>query len=276
MAAEFCVVCGRTDRPLEEGLCADCYAARHRLVEVDPGASLTLCPVCGARKHRDRWEPSRTGQFLGAEELNPFLRPLPEVGLRKVDWEEVGAEANARVYEGTAKLRFRGTEREQPLTLKVRIVATTCPTCSRKAGHFYTAQIQLRGPDARLPPGARRLRERLRSAWEAVIPEAKPEWRHAVSWAEELPEGWDFFVTDTLAARGLAKLFKYRAGAQVKESATLWGRKDGRDVYRVTVLVRLPLPEVDAPRASEAAASPDEGPGDGPPAPRRHRVQRHA
>jgi nonsense-mediated mRNA decay protein 3 len=275
LAAEFCVVCGRTDLPLEDGLCTECFAARNRLVDVDPEARITLCPICGSRKHRDLWQPSRTGTFLGSEDLNPFLRPLPEVGIRKVDWEEVGAEANARIYEGVAKVRFRGSEREIPLALRVKIIGTTCPTCSRKAGHFYTAQIQLRGPDGRLPPGARRLRERLRSAWEAVLPEAKPEWRDALSWAEELPEGWDFFVTDTLAARGLAKLFKLRAGAKVKESATLWGRKDGRDVYRVTVLIRLPLPD----RPDEV---PDDEEGSEPPtevgsAPiRSRRLERHA
>jgi nonsense-mediated mRNA decay protein 3 len=251
---EFCVVCGRTDRPLSDGLCADCFAKKVPLLTVVDHPKVTVCPVCGSRQVRDRWEPSTSGLFLGAEDLNPFLVPLPEVGIRRVSWSEVGVEANARTYEGIATLRFRGTEPEVPVRLKVKLETRSCPDCSRKAGHFYTAQLQLRGPDDRLPPGARKLRDRLRSTWEAVLPEAKPDWRRALSWAEELPEGWDFFLTETLAARGIAKLLKERTGAKIKESATLWGRKDGRDVYRVTICVRVPL----APEATSRAARPDE------------------
>jgi nonsense-mediated mRNA decay protein 3 len=256
---EFCIVCGRTDRPLDDGLCAECFAKRFPLIETVGGPQVTLCPSCGSRQVRDRWELSKAGKFLGAEDLHPFLRPHPDVGIRRVSWNEVGVEANARAYDGVATVRFRGLELEVPLHLKVRVEAKSCPACSRKAGHFYTAQIQLRGPDERLPPGARKLRDRLRTSWEAVLPDAKAEWRRSLSWAEERPEGWDFFLTDTLAARGIAKLLKVRAGAQLKESATLWGRKDGRDVYRVTICVRLPLTAMppadeelegrDAPRA---------------------------
>jgi nonsense-mediated mRNA decay protein 3 len=237
---EFCVVCGRTDRPLDEGVCPDCFADRHALVRAAKGATVTLCPTCGSRESRGRWIPSEAGKFLGAEDLSPFLDPHPEAGIPRVHWTEVGAEANHRSYEGEVTVRFRGIERVVPVELQVKVIARTCPDCSRKAGHFYTAQIQLRGPEGRLPPGARNLRARLRSAWDAVIPDAKPSWRKALSWGEELPEGWDFFLTDTLAARAIGKLMKHRLNASVKESATLWGRKDGRDVYRVTVCIRLP------------------------------------
>ncbi len=130
-----------------------------------------------------------------------------------------------------------------PVAITVRVDAITCPTCSRKAGHFYTAQIQLRGPEGRLSSGARQRRARLMSAWEAILPEARSEWRTALSWGEEKPEGWDFFLTDTLAARNLAKLMKHRLGATLKESATLYGRKDGHDIYRVTICLRVPSPE---------------------------------
>ena len=240
MGGEFCVVCGRTDRTLEDGVCPECYADRHPLLEVVGSPTVTICPGCGARPIRDRWEPSGSGSFLGASDLNPLLKPHAEVGIRRVHWNEVGADSQSRSYEGEATVRFRGLERTVPVHLKVRVISKSCPDCSRKAGHFYTAQIQLRGPESRLPPKARELRARLLSAWEAVLPEARAEWRAALSWAEEKPEGWDFFLTDTVAARSLGRLLKDRLHGTLKESATLWGRKDGHDVYRVTVCVRVP------------------------------------
>ena len=242
MSDEFCVVCGRTDVPVQDGLCTDCFAKRSPLVAVAERPEVTICPSCGSRKSGDRWVASESGVFLGKEDLNAFLRPLPEVGIRRVQWTETGHDRHSRQYEGEATVRFRGEERPVPLKLSVRIASRTCPDCSRKSGHFYTAQIQLRGPEGRLPPGARRLRARLKSAFEAVLPEARSEWRGALSWAEERPEGWDFFLTDTVAARNLARLLKGRLGGTLKESATLWGRKDGQDVYRVTICVRIPTP----------------------------------
>jgi len=239
---EFCVVCGRSDRPIEDGLCAECFVARTPLIEVAEDPAVTLCAVCGARKAGERWVPSNAGRFLGKEDLQPFLRPRPDVGIRRIEWTEGESGPGTRSYRGEAVARFRGSERTVPVALTVRVDAITCPSCSRRAGHFYTAQIQLRGPEGRLASGARQRRARLMSAWDAILPEARPEWRAALSWGEEKPEGWDFFLTDTLAARNLAKLMKHRLGATLKESATLYGRKDGHDIYRVTICLRVPAP----------------------------------
>lgn len=75
----------------------------------------------------------------------------------------------------------------------------------------------------------------------------RPDWRKAVSWREELPEGWNCFFTDTLAARAVAKLAKQRYGASLKESSSLVGRKNGQDLYRVTFCLRFARRSTDAP-----------------------------
>ena len=96
-------------------------------------------------------------------------------------------------------------------------------------------------------------------AWEAALPEARPEWQRALSWFEERPEGWDFYLTDSISARSLARLMKTRLSAKLKESATLWGRKNGQDVYRVTLCLRVP------PAAPQPAAAPGPRTGAGRP-----------
>jgi NMD protein affecting ribosome stability and mRNA decay len=70
-----------------------------------------------------------------------------------------------------------------------------------------------------------------------------------MSWREELPEGYDVFFTETLAARSVARVAKQKFHATVKESATLFGRKDGQDIYRVTLCLRFPRagPDVASP-----------------------------
>jgi len=94
----------------------------------------------------------------------------------------------------------------------------------------------------------------LEGIWAEVLAEARPDWRKAVSWLDDLPEGWDVFFTNTLAARSIARVAKQKFGASLKESATLFGRKNGQDVYRVTFCLRFPRSNAPpAPRTAPAA-----------------------
>ncbi len=237
---EFCVLCGRTGLPLTDGVCAECEASRRTLVSTRPHASVTVCPSCGAREVGKHWERAGASALLGSEDLVPFLVPDDQVAIRRVEWQETGSNPMLKNIHGDVHLRFRGLERVVPVEFTTKIVHRTCPDCSRRSGHYYTALIQLRGPENGSRRKAPELRQRLAEIWDTTIPTARADWRGHHSWTEMKPEGWDHYFTETLAARGVARLFKERFGAEVKESATLYGRKDGQDLYRVTFAVRFP------------------------------------
>jgi len=240
VSEEFCVVCGRTDVAVTEGECADCFAKRVPLVTAPEHTTVVLCPTCGARCVGQHWEPSVAGDRLTTDDLTPILAPHPEVGIRRVLWTESGGTPTLRELEGEVHLRFRGSDRVLGVRITVKVNHRACPNCSRKSGRFYTARIQLRGSENGPHESSADRRERLARIWDRVVPEARLSWRSALSWREALPEGWDFFLTDTTSARALARFLKQRLGADLKESATLWGRKDGHDVYRVTLRLRVP------------------------------------
>jgi nonsense-mediated mRNA decay protein 3 len=246
MTDEFCVVCGATGRPLTDGVCAPCAADRTPLVRAPEHAVVIICPHCGARKAGASWKRAGASPLLTAEDLTPLVAAHPEAAVRGIHWEEKSSTATVRDLVGTARVRFRGIEREVPVELSVRTEHQTCTDCSRKSGRYYTAVIQLRGDSERLREKPPALRARLERIWTQIMSEARPDWRRSVSWQEDLPEGWDVFFTDTLAARAVAKVGKQKFGASIKESATLFGRKDGQDVYRVTFCLRFPR-EVDPP-----------------------------
>ncbi len=241
MEDEFCVVCGRTDLPLEDGVCPDCSAKRTRLVWFEGHPSVEVCANCGARKIGQHWERRGSSPtLLGGDDLTPLLSVHPDVGIRRVQWTETASDPVQRTFQGEVELRYRGTERSVVVEMPVRLKAVTCPECSRRTGHFYTALIQVRGTSERLRGSSAVLRARLDRAFETVLAQTKKEWRDSFSWREALPEGWDYYLMNTLAARSVARLAKSRLGAELKESATLWGRKNGKDVYRVTFCLRIP------------------------------------
>ncbi|HTW55265.1 MAG TPA: 60S ribosomal export protein NMD3 [Thermoplasmata archaeon] len=255
---EFCVLCGRAGRPLTDGVCADCAADRTPLVTVPEHAEVVVCPTCGARLAGRHWERAGTSELLTAEDLAPFLVVHADAGLRGVRWEEGKATGTIRELTGRARVRFRGIERDVPLAMSVRTVHRTCPECSRRSGRYYTAIVQLRGgADDRREKAIPR-RERLAGIWEAIVRESRADWRAALSWREELPEGWDIYFTETLAARAVARLARQRFGASLTESASLFGRKDGRDVYRVTFCLRFPRGPDPPATGGRAAARPQQ------------------
>ena len=251
MEAEFCVVCGSTGRPLTDGVCAPCASERTTLLSVPERGVVVICPHCGARKSGQKWDRPGSSPLLSAEDLAPFLRIHPEVGIRQIRWEETSATGTVRELTGTAETMFRGIEREAEVRLSVRTEHQTCTDCSRKSGRYYTAVLQLRGGLERANEKSPALHARLDSTWTTLLVECRPDWKNSMSWTEELPEGYDVFFTTTLAARAVAKLAKQKFGAKIKESATLFGRKDGQDIYRVTLCVRFP--RTDAPGPSGTA-----------------------
>jgi nonsense-mediated mRNA decay protein 3 len=220
-----------------------------------------MCPTCGARKVGRHWEGRGRTSLLGAEDLMPFLEPHPEVAIRRVEWTDESVHPLLRTIEGVVALRFRGTERHELVRFTVKVVHQTCSDCSRRTGHYYTALIQLRAAeDARREKAVDR-RARLLRRWDEGMKDARSEWRQSISWYEERPEGLDFYLTDTTAAKALARWIKSRLSATLKESATLYGRKDGRDVYRVTFCVRVPddPPGAPPPSADVVRTLPVEG-----------------
>lgn len=236
---EFCVVCGRTGRPVTEGVCAECAADRAALVRAPQRAEVTICPQCGARFVAGKWVRSGSPAVPTAEDLAPFLTIHPEVGVRTIGWEEIEGGTTVREMVGHARVVFRDIERTVDVPLSVRMVAKTCTECGRRSGHYFTAVLQLRGEGGPRIKRAKELKDRLADRWEAILRESRPDWRRAVSWIEELPEGWDVFFADTLAARAVSRLAKQRFGVKIQESATLFGRKNGQDVYRVTFCLRF-------------------------------------
>jgi nonsense-mediated mRNA decay protein 3 len=242
MEGEFCVVCGATGRPLTDGVCPQCAADRTELITVPKRAVVVICPHCGARKAGSRWERAGSSPLLTAEDMAPFLQIHPEVGLRQIHWEEISSTGTVRELVGTAEVGFRGAEKDVEVALSVRTEHQTCQDCSRKSGRYYTAVLQLRGGLERANEKSPALHSRLDGSWSNLLAECRPDWRKAMSWREELPEGYDVFFTETLAARAVAKVAKQKFRATIKESATLFGRKNGQDIYRVTFCVRFPRP----------------------------------
>ncbi len=54
----------------------------------------------------------------------------------------------------------------------------------------------------------------------------------------KMKNGVDYYLTDTALTRSLGRQLQEKFGGELKFTASLFGQKDGRDIYRTTVLFR--------------------------------------
>ena len=64
--------------------------------------------------------------------------------------------------------------------------------------------------------------------------------RHKIPLAKlvRLKKGVDFYLADNQFTRALGKRLQAKFGGDYRVTASLWGRKSGKEVYRLTVLFR--------------------------------------
>lgn len=237
----FCVECG-AEGPTVGGLCAKCFAKRHPLVAAPVHLDVARCRLCGAFEFRGGW--SRTELELAiprilAERIPP-LRPFPRVFFTHVARKE---DENNLALTVKASGRVEGMEQVQDFHVRLRIKPSLCETCQKQASQYFEGILQIRGDGRELtPPEIRAARTLVRSR----VDRGRDESGDFVSKIEEVDGGLDFYVSTNALGTRLAREVADAFGGVVTSSPKLYGRRGGKDLYRVTTLVRLPAFRVGA------------------------------
>jgi nonsense-mediated mRNA decay protein 3 len=229
----FCVECG-AEGETYEGLCLKCLTERRTLVSLPTYVDLARCKRCGNFQFGGTWKGMTTDEALraGVEAATQVdaLVSEPSVTAISVEAED---EKNFRVVMEYSVALGDGRLSWEAGT-KVRFKAAVCPRCSRRSGGYYEAIVQVRGD-------RRDLSEAEVSAAKAILEEAlasKPG--EFLSREEEVHGGLDLYLSSNGFAKRLASSIQRALGGMVSTSSALHGRKDGRDIYRMTYLIRLP------------------------------------
>ena len=229
----FCVECGK-EGPVYEGLCANCFRKRHPVVQPVEVLDMLRCDSCGSFRLRSGW--SKVDRDLALPQLlreaMPPLPPYERVGFTHVAREE---DANNLAVTVKAVGRFRDLAPLQDFHLRVRIKPSICDSCQKQRGRYYEGILQVRGEERNLTPREGR---DVRTFVAARL-DRSDDTEAFVSRIEEVHGGLDFYLSKNSLAKGLARDIAGTFGGTVSASPKLFGQKEGREVYRVTALVRL-------------------------------------
>ncbi len=156
-------------------------------------------------------------------------------------WVEVeGHPQDERHVRFTVAMRgaIDDVEVEETGSLLLRQKRGVCDRCSRIAGGYYAAIIQVRATDR--PVTSIEL-DKSHKILASELDRQRVGGNRFSFLAKSGPEhgGYDYYIGDIDAARGACRILSKRLGASVTESPKLVGRKEGVDVYRITFLVRI-------------------------------------
>ena len=233
----FCVECGR-EGELIGSLCTECYSKKHLQASLPDHVDVTLCAHCSSMQTDKGWQD--VGSVKEASELAiehsislPKDARIADIRVSLVEKDERNMEAKVDLL-----ISAHGREFSRGLGTIVRLKRGSCIECSKQQGNYYEAILQVRGPERSLSEDIRRDVQRL--VKDRVASMRKSSRTVFVSKVEDVKGGLDFYFGTIPAARTLAKELQESFCAEFKESSSLWGRRDGKEIYRMTFLVRLP------------------------------------
>lgn len=233
----FCVECGNEVPIFRNGVCLRCYLKNAQFSKGPAILDITLCPRCSSYKHKNTWvqepfEDVLQRHIKDAFSINPELKNI-----------EIHTKCNEQKRVLQCLVSISGALEGQPISeqhpLTVRIRHTTCNICSREAGGYYEAIIQIRTEKRSFTDTEL---QTVRSTVESMVEHYKDGGKRGlfITDIDIKREGLDFFLSEKTTAFSIAKKLQEQFGGEFKQSASMAGMKDSREVYRMTYLVRMP------------------------------------
>lgn len=232
----FCVECGREEE-LIGSICKECYSKKHAIASLPDHVDLTLCAHCSSMETLKGWKDVGSMREAVDDAIRAALVLLKDAKVTDMKAELTQKDERNLQAEVSLLVTAGGAEFERRMSTIVRIKRGSCKECSKKQGNYYEAILQVRGPERNLPEQTEEEVQKL--VKERVASMRRTSREVFVSKVERVKGGLDFFFSTIPAARGIARELENNMCAEYKESSSLWGRRDGKDIYRMTYMVRF-------------------------------------
>lgn len=235
-------ICPRCGMPTVEGLCRQCTLDKAKLVSSPDHVEVVICSVCGCRQVKARWQlpDNRPVEELASQAAKEALCLHEELAQPQIvlDLRSVGA--TRYLAKMNINGSFRGHSISEQCEIPVRIKLVACDRCSRMAGKYFQSTVQLRAN------AIRSMTQQEKDECKKMARDMADSGYHGgdqLSFIQEMKEvkgGLDLILGSTQLGRRMARAFVERFGGKLLETAKLVGKKDSRNVYRSTLLVRFP------------------------------------
>ncbi len=233
----FCIKCGK-EAVSGTVFCEDCISKGEQLASAPGVVTFEICPSCGKVKGGSSWrEQGDLGKYM-ASELRKSVRLSGDASLKSLEIENLDPSENSSNVILALSLVTHGITKEERIAVRVRVEGNTCPTCNRRSGHYFESTIQLRSMGKTREEVIGRV---LSYATKLCEEYERTEKGFFVSGIKGTKGGVDITLSSNTVGAALAKKVAKKFGAEVVPTRKLFGRKNGKEVYRTTFLVRVAM-----------------------------------
>lgn len=233
----FCVECGH-EGELIGSLCEECYSKKHLHASLPEHVDVIMCAHCSAVKTEKGWDSVGSVKEAAEMAIENTITVSKDAKVTNMQIQLSERDERNLVAEVTVAISAHGKEFQRVLSTSIRLKRGACDQCSKKMGKYYEAILQVRGPERALSENDMQDAERMvKARIEGMRRSSRDVF---LSRIDQVKGGLDFYFSTISAARSIAKELQEALCAEYKESSSLWGKKDGREVNRMTYLVRLP------------------------------------
>jgi nonsense-mediated mRNA decay protein 3 len=234
----FCVKCGNEAENTVNGLCIECFIEDKKLVSLPHHVDVSVCANCG---------DIGTGEFYVTkdhheavlEAARNALHPIKEAKVVESAASSFEQEPFTFLVTVRATLDICGYAAEDEAETIVRLKNTVCKRCSKQLGNYYESILQIRAGSKDVSQKV--LREAFHRVENLVDSHSVTNRQLFITKSEEVAGGIDIYLSSISLGKFAAKDLADTYCAETKEAFKLIGlAEDGRKLFRITYLVRLP------------------------------------
>lgn len=239
MTSTICPKCGNDTSVLLSGVCRECFFQNFVLAQLPQVLQARICATCGARFTRGRWIDEYDSETVVLKTIEDALS-IHEAA------EDIEVCINPRqltphMYRAEVKIaaRIQGEPVTSELSTEIRVIRESCERCSRVSGGYFEGIIQIRATE-RIPT-ENELDTCMRIVDMTIDRmRAKGDRLAFITDTIRSKEGLDLYIGSINSGRHICKAITEEIGGTFSESPSLFGQKDGKEIYRITFSMRLP------------------------------------
>ncbi|MDD1701430.1 MAG: 60S ribosomal export protein NMD3 [Methanoregula sp.] len=234
----FCPKCGKPSDT--DGLCASCRVADTPWAECETRVSSTHCPSCGATKQVNTWTDTNREQAELAPDLaRSAVHFHPDVKKRNIEVRIQDISPNRSRAYLTITGTLYGLPLEKECTVELVWHKEQCDRCNRITGSYYEGIVQVRADERDISPFEMQSAAAIATQIEDSL-QAGGERLSFISDMTETRDGLDITVGSQHIGLMIVQGITAQFGGRYTTHPKLVGEKNGRQLFRITYLVRLP------------------------------------
>ena len=233
----YCVDCGKEKPIFKEGSCLECYLKNHQFSQGPEVFQIPFCNYCGAYKYKNNWKNQSFDEVVKRYIKNAFSFDS--------DLKHINISLDCQGKEETifCKVTIKGTIENEDISedkfVEIRVKPNVCDVCSKQFGGYHEAILQIRTSEKKM---SEHQKDTIEQFLNNLISSMQEKGNRGLFVTDINYEktGIDFLLSDKQAAATIIKKAQEELSGEITVSSSNVGMKDGKQVYRMTYLLRLP------------------------------------